>query len=260
MLTRSMTLARVSGITFLDLLYQATLWHWQSGETMMQTFSVRVTWEAMSEHTFSYTICDDPIFSSPSNMTMLRNRGCSFLNEQVLHLSCAQLLASDTVWPHVFFVLLLSFMSQMCWLWVLPSTEPLSNKQVNDLRRLVSVSSLLFFFFLEYDEMSAIIRSFHSSTSLDGATPPRPSCPFPFPHHIEPNHVGWEGLLYWVCGHGGGGLVQWGTQRTFLWMSEAPFFFFAFCIVLSRLKLTSFLFLVSISVWSVLLCQWSMGI
>jgi hypothetical protein len=30
--------SRVSGITFLNLLYQATLWHWQSGETMMQTY------------------------------------------------------------------------------------------------------------------------------------------------------------------------------------------------------------------------------
>jgi hypothetical protein len=108
-------------------------------------------------------------------------------------------------------------------------------------------------FFFCYDEMSAIIRSFHSSTSLDRATPPRPSCPFPFPHHTEPNHVGWEGLLYWVCGHGGGwvGAMR-DTEDLPLDVWSSFFFPLLFDLWFMRLKLTSFLFLVSISVWSLL--------
>lgn len=219
--------SRVSGITFLDLLYQATLWHWQSGETMMQTF------HPYSDSKQSVSILSLTLYvMTPSS---LPHPIWPCWEIEVVHFlqwtgSALELCTVACQWhslTHVFFFFF--FFKNVPVVLTLSSAFH-RKKKVNDLRRLVSVSSLHSFFvlFFCYDEMSAIIRSFHSSTSLDRATPPRPSCPFPFPHHTEPNHVGWEGLLYWVCGHGGGWV---GAMRDTedlpldVWSSFFPFAF-----------------------------------
>ena len=71
-----------------------------------------------------YTICDDPIFSSPSYMTMLRDECCSFFT---MDMTAPQLCTVTCQWHSLttcFCCIVVFSRSQEYWLEFLPSTEP----------------------------------------------------------------------------------------------------------------------------------------